>query len=243
MPSTTPSVSVLIADDDPLVHQAYRMMLSTADDFSIVGSVYDGNEAMRAYQEFHPDITLMDLQMPGRSGVDAIRGICERFPAACIVAITTFSAREHVVAALRAGASGYLLKDIAAPALIEAMRQALAGEMPLSAAVRRLLVNSIVADRVRPEPPPDLGLTPRELELLGWLAQGLSNHEISSRMYVSEGSIKQYLSHIGDRLGVRSRTQILVQAIRLGIIDPHQAGSGVKPPANEPRAHRTGGGQ
>jgi DNA-binding NarL/FixJ family response regulator len=119
---------------------------------------------------------------------------------------------------LRAGAAGYLLKDVGAEGLVEGIAQALAGEMPLSPSVRRALVGSVAAEGI---PSSDGGLTPREVEVVRWLAHGLGNGAIAARMFVSEGSVKQYLSHIGAKLGVTSRTQILVRSIQLGVVDVH----------------------
>lgn len=221
---------VLVADDDPLVREAYRAFFAHQTDFVLCGEARDGAEAVSSYATLLPALVLMDLQMPGTSGIDAIARITARWRSACVVALTTFGTRDYIVAALRAGASGYLLKDAGGPALLAGMRQAIAGEMPLSGAVRRELVTTMVAEE-RPAPePPNLGLTRRERELLGWLAQGLTNHQIGSQMFVSEGSVKQYLSNIGDKLGVSSRTQILVRSIQLGYVDPH----GLPPITDEP---------
>ena len=209
-----------MVDDDPLVIEAYRMMLAMTEDFEICAKAHNGREAIRAYTQHQPNITLMDLQMPEMSGPEAIAAICKRDPRAIVVALTTFGTRSHVVAALRAGASGYLMKNLRAGELIDAMRLALAGEMPLSSSIRRMLVNTLLDDDIGPKEPEDMKLTPRELDVLGCLAEGLNNVEIASQLYVSEGSVKQYLSHIGDKLGVRSRTQILVLAIRKRLIDP-----------------------
>lgn len=216
-------IRVLIVDDDPLVREAYRGFLRSHPDFELVGEARDGREGVEAYDTLQPDIVLMDLQMPEKSGIEATKEICTTWPGACVVALTTFGTNEYVVAALRAGAAGYLLKDATARSLASSMHQALAGEMPLASSVRRELVSSIVADReALPLAPPDVGLTIREKELLTWLAQGLTNHQIGAKMYVSEGSVKQYLSHINDKLGVKSRTQVLVKAIQLNLIDPKQ---------------------
>lgn len=212
---------ILVADDDPMVREAYRMFFSRHDTLEVVGEARDGNEAVSLHRELKPDITLMDLQMPDKSGVEAIGEICQADPTACIVALTTFGTRDYIVAALRAGAAGYLLKDAGGPALLAAVEQALDGEMPLSSAVRRELVRDVVDSAVRERPAlPDPGLAPRERELLTWLAQGLTNQQIGQKMFVSEGSVKQYLSHIGDKLGLKSRTQILMLAVQLGIVDP-----------------------
>jgi len=223
MSAPTPTrTRVLVADDDALVREAYRTFFGARDDFVLVGEARNGEEAVDAYGTLTPDIVLMDLQMPGVSGIDAIRRICAQAVKPCIVALTTFGTRDYIVAALRAGAAGYLLKDTGAQNLVAGMRQALRGDMPLSSAVRRQLVDSMTAAEAIAREPVDIGLTPREVELLGWLTQGLTNYQIGRQMYLSEGSVKQYLSHIGDKMGVTSRTQILVKAIQLNIVDPHR---------------------
>ena len=212
---------VLVIDDDPLVREAYQAFFSQQAEFAVCGEARNGAEGVTAYANLQPDVVLMDLQMPVLSGIDATRQICDRWPEACVVAMTTFGTSEYVVGALRAGASGYLLKDVGGPALLAALRQALAGDMPLSSPVRRELVSSVVQDRPHdPVSSVDVGLTPREHELLGWLAQGLNNQQIGAQMYVSEGSVKQYLLHIGRKLGVKSRTGILVRAIQVNAVDP-----------------------
>jgi DNA-binding NarL/FixJ family response regulator len=213
--------SLLIADDDPVVREAYRSFFAQQAEFTVVGEARNGAEVIEAYARLLPDVVLMDLQMPGVSGIDATGQLCARWPKACVVAMTTFGTSEYVVAALRAGASGYLLKDVGGPGLLAGLRQALAGDMPLSSSVRRELVSAVVQDR----PPllndgPQVALTPREHELLGWLAQGLTNQEIGAQMYVSEGSVKQYLLHIGRKLDVKSRTGILIRAVQLDLVDP-----------------------
>lgn len=210
---------VLIADDDPLVRQAYRAFFSTQEAFTLVAEVRDGAEAVHSYALLKPDIVLMDLQMPVVAGIEATERICMRWPGACVVALTTFGTRDYIVAALKAGASGYLLKDSGADNLVAGMHQALRGDMPLSASVRRQLASSVTS-QTGVTTTTAVGLTSRETELLRWLTQGMTNYQIGRAMYVSEGSVKQYLSHIGDKLGVKSRTQILVKAIRLNIVDP-----------------------
>lgn len=196
------------------------MMLASTDEFEICADARNGREAVRAYIQHKPSITLMDLQMPEMSGPEAIAAICRRDPRAVIVALTTFGTRSHVVQALKAGASGYLLKNLRAHELLDAMRHALSSEMPLSSSIRKMLVTTLLDGESAPKAPEDVGLTPRELDVLGCLSEGLNNVDIASRLYVSEGSVKQYLSHIGDKLGVRSRTQILVVAMRKRLIDP-----------------------
>ncbi len=216
MEKTAP-IRVLVVDDDPVVRDTYRSMFATGSEVEIVGEVPDGALAVAAYERLRPDVVLMDLQMPIVSGIDATREITERWPDAVVVAMTTFGAREFVVAALRAGAAGYLLKDTSLDRLANALQLALSGNMPLSAPVRRELVSSVVDDGATPVAH---DLTPRETELLGWLAHGLSNAQIARRMHLSESSVKQYVTRIGGKLGVISRTQILVRSIQLGVVDP-----------------------
>ena len=175
---------------------------------------------------FHGFVRLNDtsyisfVQGPQTAGIEATRAICHRWPGACIVAMTTFTTREYVVAALRAGASGYVVKGASGPQLLAALRQALAGDMPLSSGVRRELVSSLVEEGLDGLPAREHGLTPREVELVHWLAHGLTNSQIARRMNVSEGSIKQYVARVSEKLGVASRTQVLVRVIQLGIVDP-----------------------
>lgn len=212
---------LLAVDDDPMVREAYRAFFADQADFTLCGEAVNGSEGVAAYERLRPDVVLMDLQMPVLSGIDAIRRICDRWRDACVVAMTTFGTQEFVTAALRAGASGYLLKDVGGVALLAGLRQAVAGDMPLSAAVRRELVASVVAEApAGPVAGPDVALTLRERELLGWLAQGLTNSQIGAQMYLSVGSVKQYLSHIGTKLAVKSRTGILIRAVQLNLVDP-----------------------
>ncbi len=210
--------TVLIVDDEDLVREAYQAFFARRTDFVVCDEARTGAEAVAAYARHRPDVVLMDLQMPVMSGIDATAAITKQWPEAVVVAITTFSTRDHIVAALRAGAAGYLVKDTRPEAFVSSLNQALAGDMPLSASVRRELVASVAAER---EAPDGVHLTPREREVVAWLAHGLTNAEIAAKMYLSEGSVKQYLFAIGEKMGLRSRTQILMRAVQLGLVDPH----------------------
>lgn len=216
----TEAIRVLAADDDALVREAYRSFFAAQPGIELVGQACDGQEAVEAFGRLNPDVALIDLQMPVKSGIAATRQICERWPQACVVVLTTFGGLEYIVAALKAGASGYLLKDAGLPALAAGIRQAVRGDMPLSTAVRRQLVASLASTR-SPVEAVDLGLTEREREVLVHLTRGMTNQQISGQMYLCERSVKQCLMDIGGKLGVTSRTQILVRAIQLGIVDPH----------------------
>ena len=216
---------VLVVDDEPAVRDAYRAFLLGREGLELCGEAADGRAGVEAYAELRPDVVLMDLQMPRMSGIEAIGEITGRWPGACVVALTTFGASDYITAALWAGAAGYLVKDADGETLALAISQAVAGDMPLSPAVRRELVASML---VEPASPPVSQsavaapvLTPREGELLRWLAAGLTNQQIGAGMHISEGSVKQYLSHIGEKLHAKSRTQILVKSIQLGLVDLH----------------------
>lgn len=213
------AVRVLVVDDDPVVRDAYRAFLGAREGVQLCGEAADGEQGVRAYASLKPDVVLMDLQMPRMSGIEATEAIVTRWPGACVVALTTFGTADYITGALRAGAAGYLVKDADGDTMAQGIHQALAGEMPLSAGVRRELVASMLTESAATPIRVDRRLTPRETELLGWLAAGLTNQQIGSHMYISEGSVKQYLSHIGEKLGAKSRTQILVTSIREGLVD------------------------
>ena len=214
-------LTILVVDDDELVREAYRSFFSHRPDFLVAGEARDGAAAVMAVDRLRPDVVLMDLQMPVTSGVDATAAIMARHPNACVVVLTTFGTRDHVVPALRAGAAGYLLKDAGGEVLVGAIRQARAGEMPLSSSVRRELVRSVTQEAPSGPDTTAPSMSGRELELLGYLAHGLANAEIAQRMYLSESSVKQYLGNIGTKLGCNTRTQILVRSIQLRLVDPH----------------------
>lgn len=218
---TDSSIRVLIVDDEALVRGAFRKLLQSRGGFEVVGEASDGGEGVAAFARLRPDIVLMDLQMTPMNGLEATHAICSRYPEACVLALTTFGTRDHIVAALRAGASGYLLKDSRPEQLLAGIGQALRGEMPLSSTVRRQLVDTVIAESAAPAQP-SVHLTPREKELLGWLTHGLTNRQIGRNMGLSEGSVKQYLSHVGEKLAATSRTQILIKAIQMRLVDPHQ---------------------
>ena len=169
---------VLVVDDDAEVREAYRSFFEAQDAFKLIGEEADAVHIVAVYEQQRPDVVLMDLQMPRVSGVEAIRELHARWPKACIVAMTTFGTRDYVVAALKAGASGYLLKDVGGAALLAALHQAMQGEMPLSSAVRRALVASVLDSEVVKTR--EHKLAPREVELVGWLARGLSNQHRST---------------------------------------------------------------
>jgi DNA-binding NarL/FixJ family response regulator len=209
-----------VVDDDAMVREAYRSFFARQEEIILCGEARDGAEGVAAYAAQLPDLVLMDLQMPGVSGIEATSQICGRWPGARVVVMTTFGTSEHVVAALQAGACGYLLKDVGGPGLLEGLRQALAGDMPLSASVRR---ESRCRRGGGASDPAEAGgrrrLDAAGERAAGLLGPGLSNAAIGAQMYFSEGSAKQYLSNIGTKLGVKSRTAILIRAVQLNAVD------------------------
>ena len=216
-PSAT--TTVLVVDDDAMVRATFVALFAREPAHELLGCAETGAEGVRLAKQWHPDVILMDLNMPGLGGIKATEQIVADDPNACVVALTTFSDHDHIARMLQAGASGYLMKHTDRATLLAALAAARVGDMPLAPEVRQTLVASILRDRAAaPEPPK---LAPRELELLRWLAEGLSNREIARRMFLTEGSVKQYLSQIGEKLQRKSRTQILIRAIQLGLVDPH----------------------
>lgn len=215
---------ILVVDDEPIVREAIRRIFSTQDGIDVVAEAADGVEAIDRYEQVLPDLVVMDLKMPRMSGVEAMTEIGRRHPDACIVALTSFASLDYVVPALRAGAAGYLVKDASADELVEGIRRAVADEMPLSPRISRALARSI-AEGPEPLQPAQLprriqAPTPREQEVLEHLALGMGNKQIAEGLCVSEAAVKAHLRHIGDKFGVRSRTQILVLAYRYGLVTP-----------------------
>jgi DNA-binding NarL/FixJ family response regulator len=220
----TPPIGVLIADDQPMVRAGLRMILETEPDIAIVGEAADGNEAVTLAGETQPDVILMDVRMPNLDGLEATRRIVgdqEHGPR--VLVLTTFDLDAYVYEALLAGASGFVLKDIAPEQLIDAIRVIANGEALLSPRVTRRLIEEFVRrppDLARP-PPRELGqLTPREAEILALVARGLSNAEIAARAFVSEPTVKTHVARILMKLGLRDRVQVVVYAYEHGLAKP-----------------------
>ena len=217
---------VLVVDDEELVRTGLRLILEAEPDLTVVGTASDGASAVTAVQRFRPDVVLMDIRMPGLDGLAATRQILRGSePAACkVVVLTTFDVDEHVYAALQAGASGFLLKDVPADQLVQAIRVAAAGEALLAPSVTRRLIEAFV--RSAPGPVGSrrrlADLTAREEEVLVLLAGGLSNAEIAARMFVGEATVKTHVARILAKLGVRDRVQAVVTAYESGLVRPRE---------------------
>jgi DNA-binding NarL/FixJ family response regulator len=225
------TISLVVADDHEVVRAGFAALLDTQPDFTVLGTAADGAEAVRICRELRPDVVLMDVRMPGTDGIEATRQLSSgegpgEGPgdgyAPRVLILTTFDLDEYVFDALRAGASGFLLKDVTAERLFEAVRVVAAGEALLAPAVTRRLISEFA--RIRPPAaaaPAVLGaLTPRETEVLRLVAEGLSNTEIAARLVVTEETVKTHVSRMLAKLGLRDRTQAVVTAYESGLVVP-----------------------
>ncbi|MGO9819517.1 MAG: response regulator [Solirubrobacteraceae bacterium] len=216
------SISVLIADDQALVRAGFRMILETDPDLRVVAEADDGAQAVEATRRTRPDIVLMDIRMPVMDGLEATRQIVATNDPPRVLMLTTFDHDEYVFDALVAGASGFLLKDVAPEQLLAGIRVIAHGDSLLSPSVTRRLIESFVDDHPRtPQPPPGLDeLTARELEIFGLVARGLSNAEIADRLVVSTTTVKTHVARMLIKLGLRDRVQAVVLAYETGVIRP-----------------------
>jgi DNA-binding NarL/FixJ family response regulator len=220
------TIRVLVVDDQEIVRAGFAALLTTQSDFDVVGTAADGQEAIEMCRAERPDVVLMDVRMPVLDGIEATRQIMEA-GAPKVIMLTTFDLDEYVYDALGAGASGFLLKDVTAETLFDAVRVVAAGDALLAPAVTRRLVSEFA--RLRPTLPrrPDAlaELTPRETEVLRLIAEGLSNAEIAERLVVSEETVKTHVSRVLTKLGLRDRTQAVVVAYECGLVVPRAGAS------------------
>jgi DNA-binding NarL/FixJ family response regulator len=217
-------VRIVVADDHQIVRSGFAALLGTQPDFTVVGTAEDGAEAVRVCQEALPDVVMMDVRMPGMDGIEATRQLTgpERDRPRVLI-LTTFDLDEYVYDALCAGASGFLLKDVAAEQLFHAVRVIAAGEALLAPTVTRRLIREFA--RQRPQTDSSrvarlATLTPRETQVLGLVAEGLSNPEIAARFTVTEETVKTHVSRILAKLGLRDRTQAVITAYETGLVVP-----------------------
>ncbi|MFC4855771.1 response regulator [Actinophytocola glycyrrhizae] len=210
-------ISIVVADDHEVVRTGYAALLDTQPDFTVAGTAADGGAAVRLCGERSPDVVLMDVRMPGMDGIEATRRLAG---GPRVLILTTFDLDEYVYDALRAGASGFLLKDVTAERLFEAVRVIASGEALLAPTVTRRLIGEFTRQRPRSRPPELTGLTPRETEVLVLVAEGLSNTEIAARLVVTEETVKTHVSRMLAKLGLRDRTQAVVAAYESGLVVP-----------------------
>ncbi len=216
------TIGVLLADDQALVRGGFRMILASEPDIEVVGEASDGAEAERLVRSLAPDVVLMDVRMPDVDGIEATRRIVASGSEARIVVLTTYDADEYVYSALRAGASGFLLKDVRPGELIDAVRIVARGDALLAPTVTRRLLDRLADTLSEPaDSPVDLGeLTERELEVFRLVALGLSNAEIAARLVVSEATVKTHVSSVLRKLRLRDRVQAVVLAYDLRLVRP-----------------------
>jgi DNA-binding NarL/FixJ family response regulator len=213
------SIRVLVADDQSMVRAGFRMLLNGEQDIEVVAEASNGREAVAMAERFNPAVVLMDIRMPEIDGLEATRRILAANQAARILILTTFGLDEYVYEALRAGASGFVLKDDPAEQLISAVRTVAAGNALLSPAITKRVIRQFTRI-TRPAPPKELGeLTEREREILRLIATGLSNAEIGRGLFISETTVKTHVTHILQKLGLRDRVQAVVLAYQAGLFE------------------------
>ena len=222
-------ISVLVADDQPLLRRGFRMILEAQDGLTVAGEAGDGAEAVDLARRCQPDVVLMDIRMPGTDGIEATRLITASEPGVRVLVLTTFDVDEYAFGALRAGASGFLLKDARPGELVAAIRTVASGDAVVSPRVTRRLLEEYapvlpVSDAQQASRYPRLSaLTERERKVLAAVAQGLSNTEIAAALYVSETTVKSHVGRILAKLGLRDRVQIVVLAYESGLVRPGMA--------------------
>jgi DNA-binding NarL/FixJ family response regulator len=222
-PAADEPVSVLIADDQALVRAGFRAILEGQPDIAVVGEAVDGRDALDLVRRRRPDVVLMDIQMPGVDGLEATRRVLAEAgedPIAVLM-LTTFDLNEYVYDALRAGASGFLLKDVPPEQLIAAVRIVAAGDALIAPSITKRLIEQFARTAPRRTPPPQLAeLTPREREVLTLIARGLSNREIAGELVLSEATVKTHVKRVLAKLEVRDRVQVVVLAYEAGLVTP-----------------------
>jgi DNA-binding NarL/FixJ family response regulator len=230
MSGPSPTIRIVVADDHQVVRTGFAELLHTQPDFTVVGTASDGAEAVRICRELRPHVVLMDVRMPTMDGIEATRQLVGSQPdGPRILILTTFDLDQYIYEALRAGASGFLLKDVSADRLFEAVRVIAAGDALLAPTVTRRLISEFALLHSAPDTTSAsalAALTPRETQVLRLVADGLSNPEIAARLFVTEETVKTHVSHVLSKLGLRDRTQAVVVAYESGLVVPRSRGPG-----------------
>ena len=206
-------IRVLIVDDHEIVREGLQILLAEESDFEVVGATGDGTSALALAEQLNPDVILMDLVMPGLDGIETTKRILKNNPAARVLILTTFADDQRVRDAIRAGAIGYLLKDVLKIDLLRALRDAAVGRASLHPEAQQYLMRQVVESET---PLPHASLTRREADILRLIADGRSNKEIAMALHLTEGTVKGYVSTIFDKLGVEDRTQAALYAVKHG---------------------------
>jgi DNA-binding NarL/FixJ family response regulator len=217
----TETIRLLLVDDQRLMRDGLRILLELEVDFEVVGEAEDGAQALEAYRELSPDVILMDIRMPVMDGVEATRRLRETDPNSKVIILTTFDDNEYVFEGLRAGALGYLLKDVSGDELSDAIRKVAAGGSMIEPSVARKVVAEFARlAPVTPEAAEELiePLSDREIEILKLVSQGLTNKEIAAKLFLAEGTVKNYVTSILQKIDARDRTQAAIRARELGLL-------------------------
>jgi DNA-binding NarL/FixJ family response regulator len=213
------SISVVLADDQPLVRAALQMVISEADGMEVAGEAGDGAEAVALAEELRPDVVVMDIRMPGTDGIEATRQITERLEGTQVIVLTTFDDDDYVYGALRAGAAGFLVKDMALDDILAAVRVVAAGDGLIAPAVTRRLIREFACRPAAAGPRPELGgITDREREVLTLVGSGLSNTEVAEALFISVATAKTYVTRLLSKLGARDRVQLVIIAYETGLV-------------------------
>jgi DNA-binding NarL/FixJ family response regulator len=215
------TIRVIIADDQEVVRAAFSVLLQTQPDIDVVATAADGVDAVGRSREQQPDLVLMDVRMPNLDGIEATRLLCAGDPAPKVIMLTTFDLDEYVYNALAAGASGFLLKDVTAQQLFDAVRVVAAGDAMLAPSITRRLIAQFATPRPAPRRTP-AELTGRETDVLQLIAEGLSNQEIAVRLVITEETVKSHVSRLLAKLGLRDRTQAAIYAYETGLVARRQ---------------------
>lgn len=218
--------TVLLVDDQALVRVGFRLLLESAGDIEVVGEAADGRAAVEQVHALRPDVVVMDVRMPGVDGIEATRLVVAAHPEVRVLVLTTFDLDEYAFAALGAGASGFLLKDAGPADLVTAVRTVAAGDAVVSPRVTRRMLERFAGELAAPSPARPTGadhprlaeLTPRELEVLECVADGLSNAEVADRLFLSDATVKTHVGRVLAKLGVRDRVQAVVVAYETGLV-------------------------
>lgn len=214
-------IRVVLADDESVVRGGLRMILESQDGIEVVGEAADGRESLELTRTLDPDVVLMDIRMPVLDGIEATRRLAAAEARARVLVLTTYGLDEYVYEALKAGATGFLVKTESPDRLVEGIRVVAAGEALLAPDITRRLIDSFVSRALPNAPPPKLEeLTEREREVLTHVARGLSNAEIAGTLYVGDGTVKTHVSHVLSKLGLRDRVQAVVFAYECGLVQP-----------------------